>query len=283
MNRIALEALSWELSVIAKAVAYKNLSGAAQNVGISQPQLSRIVNRVETSLGCVLLDRGSRRKSGWTPVAFSLAEVYLKSIRSLTSQVEKLVEGSEPKLIRIGALEGLIGIAVKFCHLAMERTSVGTVDLDVYDFSQLEGKFFRGDLDLIFTAREPDRKKYRYSKRLGYQSLELVDSSAKYRVMSSFEYAILETKSKRTATLKGLEKSLEATDKDSRTLISNSLLVRKMWIDAYGGTGTLPSAVRSSKRAPAALTKVVENDEVFLFAQDSVSPTFWEHVADFQP
>lgn len=273
MDHFSLEGLSWELSVLSKAVAYKNLSGAAQNVGISQPQLSRIVGKLESELRGVLLDRGSRRKSGWTPLAFQIAEVYLSSVRGLNSEVQKLLEGSEPRMMHVGTLEGLIPLATKFGHHILNQTSVETVELNVYDLNVLEEKFFKGDLDVIFTAREPGRKKYQYCKVLGYQSLELMESNDKFRVMSSFEFGVSEVKA-------GRNKSKKGANVEARTVISNSLAVRRQWIENFGGEGTLPSPVRSSKKGTST-GKVVEEDEVHLFAQDYVSPTFWEKASKF--
>ncbi|MFL5814511.1 MAG: LysR family transcriptional regulator [Bdellovibrionia bacterium] len=275
MDHFSLEGLSWELSVLSKAVAYKNLSGAAQNVGISQPQLSRIVGKLETELRAVLLDRGARRKSGWTPLAFQLAEVYLKSVRGLNSDVQKLIEGNEPRLLHIGTLEGLIQLAVKFGNHILTQTGIETIEVNVYDLNVLEEKFFKGDLDVIFTAREPGRKKYQYSKHLGYQSLELVESSDKFRVMSSFEFGVSEVKGARQS------KSKKSEDQGPKTIISNSLAVRRQWMESWGGIGTLPSPVRSLKKAAATSYKVVEEDDVYLYAQDYLSSALWEKAAKF--
>jgi len=275
MDHFSLEGLSWELSVLSKAVAYKNLSGAAQNVGISQPQLSRIVGKLESELRAVLLDRGARRKSGWTPLAFQLAEVYLKSVRGLNSEVQKLIEGNEPRILHIGTLEGLIQLAVKFGNHVLTHTGIETIEMNVYDLNVLEEKFFKGSLDVIFTAREPGRKKYQYSKLLGYQSLELVESNENIRVMSSFEFGVSEIK---TARQNKAKKGAEAQPK---TIFSNSLAVRRQWMESCGGVGTLPSAVRAAKKPAATSHKVVEEDEVYLYAQDNLSAALWEKASKF--
>jgi hypothetical protein len=275
MDHFSLEGLSWELSVLSKAVAYKNLSGAAQNVGISQPQLSRIVGKLESELRAVLLDRGARRKSGWTPLAFQLAEVYLKSVRGLNSDVQKLIEGNEPRLLHVGTLEGLIQLAVKFGNHVLSNTGIETIEVNVYDLNVLEEKFFKGDLDVIFTAREPGRKKYQYSKHLGYQSLELVENSDKFRVMSSFEFGVSEVKNARH------NKSKKGEQQGPKTIISNSLAVRRQWMESCGGIGTLPSPVRASKKAAASSNKVIEEDDVYLYAQDYLSSALWEKAAKF--
>ncbi len=152
MERLSLEDLSWELSVLLRAVVYRNLSGAAQNIGLSQPQLSRILHRLEAEFESVLLDRSSRRKAAWTPLAHQIAEAYLKSARSLNGQVLKLLEGTEPKLIHIGTLEGLVPVALRFGHHILTETAVQMLDLDAFDLNVIEEKFFQGDLDMIFTA-----------------------------------------------------------------------------------------------------------------------------------
>jgi hypothetical protein len=275
MDHFSLEGLSWELSVLSKAVAYKNLSGAAQNVGISQPQLSRIVGKLESELRAVLLDRGARRKSGWTPLAFQLADIYLKSVRGLNSEVQKLIEGNEPRILHIGTLEGLIQLAVKFGNHILSSTGIEALEINVYDLNVLEEKFFKNSLDVIFTAREPGRKKYQYSKFLGYQSLELVESSEKYRVMSSFEFGVSEIKTARQS------KSKKGSESEPKTIISNSLAVRRQWMEACGGIGTLPSQVRAGKKPVASTHKVVEEDEVYLYAQDYLSSALWEKASKF--
>ncbi len=89
----ALSRLHWELSVLSRAVAYQNLSSAAMHIGTSQPQLSRIISKLERELKTVLLDRTSRRKSGWTLAALRLAELYMKSERRLEHDIKGLLMG----------------------------------------------------------------------------------------------------------------------------------------------------------------------------------------------
>src|SRR4051794_20367369 len=101
-----MDHLHSELSVLSRAVAFDNLSSAAGPVGLSQPQLSRIVSRIEQELGVVLLDRGAKRKSGWTPVAHRLAELFSKSTRHFQEQVQRMLQAAEPTEIRVAALEG---------------------------------------------------------------------------------------------------------------------------------------------------------------------------------
>ena len=58
---IMQERLFEDLSLVSRAARFPNLSAAATRIGISQPQLSRVVSRLEKSTGITLLDRSSRR------------------------------------------------------------------------------------------------------------------------------------------------------------------------------------------------------------------------------
>src|SRR6476620_7479680 len=103
-----MDNLHWQLSVLSKAIHYKNLSGAAAHVGLSQPQLSRIVSRLEGELGVVLLDRAARRKSGWTPIAYKIADTYFRTSRKLTQSLLQLKSDDQVNQLSIGTLEGLM-------------------------------------------------------------------------------------------------------------------------------------------------------------------------------
>src|SRR5688500_1926000 len=111
-----MDYLSWDLAILSRAIAYPNLSGASSHVGLSQPQLSRIVAKLEEQLGLTLLDRETKRKSSWTPAAYRLSEIYTKTFHNFRSEVGKLSDGLEPEHIRVGTLEGLIPLAMSFCH-----------------------------------------------------------------------------------------------------------------------------------------------------------------------
>lgn len=259
-----MEQLNWELSVVTRAVAFPNLTTAAGHVGLSQPQLSRIVSKLETELGVMLLDRAVKRKSGWTPAALRLAQIYSGTVRYFQGEVQKLVSTTQPTHVRLGTLEGLTGIAMSFARHLFERTGVHTIELLVEDLDTLEELFGSRALDLIFTQREPGRKKYRYALRLGHQTIEVSarkgDVPQGFRVMSSFEYGT------RARAAKGGEPP---------TLVSNSLDVRKRWIAAHGGTGTLPSEIRKGK--PSRPNEV----PALLLGADDLPHAFWEKASAF--
>ncbi|HAR41751.1 MAG TPA: LysR family transcriptional regulator, partial [Bdellovibrionales bacterium] len=175
---------AWELSVLSRAIVFPNLSAAANHVGLSQPQLSRIVARLEGEIGVTLLDRTVRRKSGWTPIAARLAETFLKSARNLESEVQMLVGNAQPRALSIGTLEGLTSIAITFAEQIFKAGGIKLLDLNVYDLNQLEEFFLKGDLNLIFTVREPGRRKFRHIRHLGQQVVEAQQNpSGNYSIM----------------------------------------------------------------------------------------------------
>ena len=184
-----MDNLHWQLSVLSKAIHYKNLSGAASHVGLSQPQLSRIISRLESELGVVLLDRTVRRKSGWTPVAYKIAETYFRNSRKLTQDLQQLKSGDQMTQLTIGILEGLIPTATEFCRQLLEQPQLTLIELNVYDLSELEERFEKDELDLVFTCREPGKHKYRYVRSLGYQVITQLSANSPIKVFSQFEYA----------------------------------------------------------------------------------------------
>lgn len=248
--------LSHELTVLSKAVAFRNLSGASSHVGLSQPQLSRIVKKLEDELSVVLLDRAAKRNASWTPLALRIAEFYLKKTRVFESDLMTLVGGAQSHQIVMGTLEGLAPIAIPFAHSLFEVCDFKLIEIDVFDIDKLEEMFSRGDLDLIFTSHEPGKRKFKNCRELGFQSLEMIQLNPKFEVMSTFEYGAKKDKGKGT----------------EKTLISNSLLLRRMWFDKFGGKGTLPSTLKKTKMSK------LDTERIVLLGTDTLSPKTWEKI-----
>jgi DNA-binding transcriptional LysR family regulator len=257
-----MDNIHWQLSILSKAVHYKNLSGAASHVGVSQPQLSRIVSRLEEELGVVLLDRAARRKSGWTPIAFKIADTYFRTSRKLTQTLEQLKDDDQPTHLTIGTLEGLMNIASDFCAEALAEPKLKIVELNVYDLSELEEKFVKDELDLVFTSREPGRHKHRHVRDLGYQVFDRHQNAGGPRVLSPYEYANHAQPSKKSPP-KGAKSS-----QPSQLLVSNSLAVRRLWIENHGASGSIPSDMRRRKTSDA-------DTPVILVASDLMNPAVW--------
>ncbi len=249
-----MDTLHWPLSVLTRSIAYKNLTGASAHVGLSQPQLSRLISQLEKEFSVTLLDRSARRKAAWTPAAYRLAEVYSQNSRRLESALREALEEQFPPHIHMGTLEGLGTLALKAAHAILDHSKAKTVQLDVIDQDDLDAKFLNGDFDIILTARMPGRAKLRHFLELGVQTLETVESSKQFCVMSPFEY--------------GQQKRKSGT----KTFISNSLALRKLWFDEFGGYGVVPSTVQKS----------VESDPipVLVISPDSLNESVWKVVKE---
>lgn len=251
-----MDNIHWQLSVLSKAIHYKNLSNAASHVGLSQPQLSRIVSRLEEELQVVLLDRTARRKSGWTPIAFKIADTYFRNSRKLTQALQQIKGDDSPTQITIGTLEGLSSLATSFCAQALSDPKLHLVELNVYDLSELEERFEKDELDIIFTSREPGRRKHSYVKTIGYQTFARSSKSDGPKVFSSYEYS-------------NHVQAKKAAKETQQVLVSNSLMIRRNWIEEHGGSGSIPSDVRRRKGS--------ENDStVLLIGSDMMNPGVWE-------
>jgi hypothetical protein len=258
-----MDHLNWDLSVLSKAVAYGNLSSASSHVGLSQPQLSRIVAKLEEQFNVVLLDRDAKRKSSWTSAAHKMAELYTHTQRRFFSEIFQFIEGSQPNYLRIGCLEGLTQVALNFTKGILDNMPIQIVELHLFDLSELEERFQKGDLDFVFTSREPGMKKFRYRKLLGYQSLVKTlgkGHEGDYDVLSSFEFS---------------KDSHHHQSPDKKTIVSNSLHIREQWIDRYGGSTTLPSTVRAEQESTEAEVAVI------LLGLEHFTPSFWKAVEKY--
>ncbi|WII70591.1 LysR family transcriptional regulator [Bdellovibrio sp. 22V] len=250
-----MQQLYYELSVLAKAVHFKNLSAAALHVGLSQPQLSRIIAKIEDELKIVLLDRSAKRKSGWTTVAFQLSEIFEKSTRRLETELQGISNNQMVAELHIGTLEGLSDFALNTSKLCFEEVGVKKITLDIFDLNELEANFLSGNLDLIFTSKQPGRQKFKYLTELGFQKLENIETSKKFNVLSTFEYG------------RANKKELETFP---HLFISNSLAIRRSWFDKIGGTGHLPTEAKKGKAKDA--------EPVLMIGSELLSPVLWENI-----
>jgi hypothetical protein len=250
-----MQQLYYELSVLAKAIHFKNLSAAAIHVGLSQPQLSRIIARIEEEFKVVLLDRAAKRKSSWTPIAFEMSGIFDLSTRRLSTELQGLSQNNAVAEIHIGTLEGMASFAIKTCKVCFEQLGIKKITLDIYDLNELDSNFLAGNLDFIFTSKIPGRQKFRHLIEIGSQVLEKVQTNKKFGVLSSFEFG------------RSQKKDLENYE---YLFISNSLAVRKSWLENVGGVGFIPSETRKGK--------FKEHEPVFLIGSELLSPVLWEKI-----
>ncbi len=250
-----MHSIHYELSVLSKAIHHKNLSAAALHVGLSQPQLSRIIAKIEDELQVILLDRSAKRKSGWTPLALQISEIFEKSQSRLLAELKTVSNNEMVAELHVGALEGLAPLAMRAALACFEEVEVKKIVLDIYDISELESHFLSGNLDIIFSSKSPGRQKYKHFIEIGHQRLNKVESRDDIGVFSTFEFS------------RTLEKSRRSF---KHVLVSNSLLIRKDWLENIGGTGYLPSEAKKGKAR--------DLEPVFLIGSELLSPKLWDAI-----
>jgi hypothetical protein len=251
-ERVSMNDLHWPLTVLSRAIHYKNITASAASIGLSQPQISRLIQKLENHLQIRLIDKSSPRNSSWTPQARQLAQIYERSTKNLETSLGQLKEDTLPKSIRIASLEGL---AIEACGLAkrlFEKTSIQECYLDVFDQDEMEARFLTGDIDLMYSSRIPGMKKGLPHKLVGHQRMKKSATDPRFRLFSPFEYS----------------SSKKPKKESSFTLISNSLTVRAHWLDEIGGVGQVPGPIL---RKGAANTL-----SVLLIAQEYIHPEIWK-------
>jgi hypothetical protein len=241
--------------MLAKAVQHKNLSAAAVHVGLSQPQLSRLILKIENELQVILLDRTARRKSGWTQVALDLSATFTKGMGRLESEIVALAQEVEINEIHIGTLEGLSMIANTFAKNCFDKLNMKTVYLDVLDFKDLDSQFLGGSLDLIFTVRPPGKQKFHHVLEVGFQQIERISTDKNTLVASHYEISGAD------------KKSFEGVN---HFFICNSLSLRKHWLKEVGGTGNLPADAKTG-RGKGQYT-------IYLVGSNLLTPKIWDKV-----
>lgn len=252
-----MQPIHYELSVLTKAIHHKNLSAAALHVGLSQPQLSRIIAKIEDELKVVLLDRSAKRKSGWTPIALQISDIFEKSQIRLDSELKTVSNDQMMAELRIGSLEGMAPFALRLVQLCFDKVKIKKVSLDIYDMAELESHFLSGDLDLIFSFKSPGRQKYKHFLEIGYQRLDKTESNPHVGVYSTFEFNRLNEKDRSSF---------------NHILVSNSLMLRKEWLQNMGGTGLLPSEAKRGKSK--------DQEPVYLIGSELLSPGIWKEIED---
>ena len=249
-----------EMQILSKCVKFKNLTSAALHVGLSQPQLSRILSKIEHELDVTLLDRTSKRNSNWTEMAYRLTEVYQDSIKKLEHDIVQISENFKAKSVHIGTLEGLSDFAIKAAYQCFNKLKIKEVSIEILDLNELEARFTSDQLDIIITMHEPGRQKYKYIKNLGFQNLEIKEINHIYSVQSSFE---------------SLKSGPFSTKEFQHHLITNSLEIKTQWLNQFGGTGLIPGPIvknaKSNNMSP-----------VIIIGSDLLHESIWKEIIKTQ-
>ncbi|MGE0762692.1 MAG: LysR family transcriptional regulator [Bdellovibrionales bacterium] len=225
------------LSVLSRAVHFQNLTAASQHVGLSQPQLSRLIGQLEEGLGVVLLDRGVRRKTNWTSLAHRLAQLFDHTEHRMARSMQEMLSGAIVRELKAACLEGLVDLAVQQMGRLVKHPHWRLIHLDVLDQTELEERFLSGAVDVVWTSRVPGKGKARHQVELGYQTLDERKSGAHVQLLSRYEFG---------QSRKPLARHASPDKRQTReplTIVSNSLRVRETWFSKIGGHGLFPSAV----------------------------------------
>jgi LysR family transcriptional regulator, transcriptional activator for aaeXAB operon len=265
MNNNPLD-LAWELSVLGRCVGFGNISVAAQHVGLSQPQISRIVRRLEDAFEITLLDRSSRRLSHWTPEALRLTRDFKDLSKNFSERLLSLQKKSEQGPIRIGTLEGLYELASHLAFHLFKKNITRQIELDIYDLNELSEHFLESRLDLIFTSRELGNRKYPIWRQLGVQTMSFEGPENSSILTQS------PSEEKRVQKLK--------PEDYSKTLISNSLALRRYWIQNFNAHGQIPSPLLSHKNKTK---KSSQLEPVFIFGSEEIKEQAREIILSFDP
>lgn len=225
-----MDHLYWEFSLVARAVNFQNLSDAARNLRISQPQLSRILQRVEEELKVPLLDRSSKKGSRWTSQAKNFSEFILQHRESLTHGLGLLQTNSLPKTFRVAVLEGLIASGIEILKEVQKVNSLERFVFDVLDLEDLESAFGSGLYDVVLSSRKVVAPKKSVHLVLGFQDIEIQNPNSLDWTLSPFE----EHTTKLPKNLKKL-------------FVSNSLQVRDLWSQKQKTLFRKPSVLKKQK------------------------------------
>lgn len=90
------------------AVRHGTLTGAAQELNVSQPAISRRISALEADLGCHLFDR-SRKPVQLTEQGRELAQVLRTSFGSIETMVDRLRRGASRRVVTVSAPSGFVG------------------------------------------------------------------------------------------------------------------------------------------------------------------------------
>jgi hypothetical protein len=137
------------------------------------------------------------------------------------------------------------------------KLGIHTVHLDVLEYRDLDSQFLSGNLDLIFTARTPSKQKFKYELEVGYQQLEQISTNKDIHLFGSFEYSALDKKE---------------LSKVKNVLVSNSLSLRRQWLQQFGGTGSLPVDAKKGRGKG--------HFPIFMLASDLISPKLWAQICE---
>nr|MBQ0004285.1 LysR family transcriptional regulator [Candidatus Crickella merdequi] len=150
-----------------KAIAeYRNISVAAESIGISQPALSSYLKKKETELGAVLFDR-SKQPLELTDAGRVYLDYIEKSERLSVEMKQKLadIEGLQTGTLSVG---GAVFFNIAYMPKAISAFAkeYPMVEINIADrkVPELEAAAIKGELDLFITPIPGDPDRFTYEK-----------------------------------------------------------------------------------------------------------------------
>lgn len=251
--------LNNDLDVLLRAIGFRNLSAAAEQIGISQSQLSRIVQNLEQELGVTLLDRSSRRHSSWTIDAMRLAQSYRDLVARWSVTTDALAKGQRRPMLKIATLEGMMDFTLAVAEQLLREIEPHVLHIDPFEVGDLEENMERQHFDLVFTCREPGKKHFHHSRRIGYQYFYRMEREKTAEELPTFVMSPYEFYQKQNEI------------GDGRIVISNSLATRMQWVERYGGQCDVPSQVLRRKTSAAPVP-------VILLGAEDLPEAMWKRI-----
>jgi DNA-binding transcriptional LysR family regulator len=143
-----------DLEYFAAIAEHRHMGRAAESLELSQPALSKSVQRLERSLGATLLKRGARGVEPTAAGAALLARVQplRLALDDVTREVADLANGLSGR-IRVGAGSDTAEELLPAACAAMVRAAPNVaLQVDVTTYDQLVPALQKGELDLIISG-----------------------------------------------------------------------------------------------------------------------------------
>jgi hypothetical protein len=244
-----MEAFSSDIVTVAAATQYRNLTVAAQSLQISQPHLSRLIQKVERQTGIALLNRESKKKSSWTEEGLRFFQEFKRHQDSFSDLVHTFKKLQFYRSLKIVCLEGLAEHTLQSLQKFRQVYATPSLQVDILDLSELDAGFATGAYDVAVSSHPPVAARNSWIKTIGYQHFNIYNKNAKENVVTHFE--------------------LHKRKDRAHEWITNSLLVKRYCIENFSVAGEMPTKIFEKK-------KEVNDTPVLLMAHAGMDAKLWQ-------
>ena len=182
-----------QIECFLKVAELSSFSGAAKELYITQPTVSRLIRELETELGCGLFDRTNRNRITLTEAGRIYLETFTSVVSELNAaaQAARAVSGQARRSLRIGLpLEWPASDLVRDCEdrFLADMPAVRPV-FEAGEFSALLSGLERGRYDLILCPQTAVRDPQRFEAVLIGRAPEIIVLSSKNPLAAKPELA----------------------------------------------------------------------------------------------